>query len=277
MTSGLGPGRLLQVTYKLFGQLEVDETLAVFEDGGVWLWSLKPYATRDRAGSFAFTLDDAELAHVQDVVAEALENPQATAAQARGAVEVVAQARGESAEGTFVLSTPDALPAPLASLRTLVDDVRNRAEGAPIAALRLAWRPAVPALRTGTAATIVFAFENVGVQPMSVLVDPEKLVVYGQGAAAWEEWWRGSRDDFVGLFDASGEMTGGPLTPGTVGAGETVNAVIANALTPPRGGRIAVGASAEGRLTLVGPDGEDEFPSGAFRLEAPQAEYTIDG
>jgi hypothetical protein len=277
VTAGAEPGVLLAFTHRLRQPVEIDEALNVYEDGGVWYWSLKPAeVTRDRVGTFGFSLDGEDLGALEELADEALEETQGEVEPERNAVEVVLRARRGDREGAFLLSAAGGVSEPLARLRAIGDDLLRRAGAAPLAVVRLTWRTLETALEAAKPATLLFGFENIGVQPVDILMRQDAgFTVYAQAGDVWEPWWSSGASGTPGLVGTDASLLGGILTPAKLAPGATAQAVFAESLTPPAPGSRPLGARVEGGLSLLRPVGADEFPQAEFRLETDPQEVEI--
>jgi hypothetical protein len=277
VTGGSAPGPILDYSYRLAQYVELEESVTVSDDGGVWYWSLKPpRPLRSRVGSFGFRLEDDELDALRADADEALEEQQGEVEQQRNAVEIRARVRRDDRERTFLLSAEGGVSEPLASLRAIGDDLRKRAEAAPLGVVSVSWRTLEPSLRVGAPATLMFGFENVGVQPVDLLIQKENgFTVFAQVEDHWEPWWQSGANGGPGLVGSDARLLGGILTPATLEPGASGQALFAAALAPPEAGPRALGARVEGWMTLARPDGPDSFPQAPFRLETEPREFEI--
>jgi hypothetical protein len=76
-------------------------------------------------------------------------------------------------------------------------------------------------------------------------------------------------------MDQSGELIDGVLAPATLGPGASGVAVFMDALAAPTVGKQWLGASVEGWITLIRPDGEDDFPRAPFLVESRALEVEV--
>ena len=278
MTSSAGARPLLQYTYRLTYPVRVDEALTVYGDGGIWYWSLAPVdrSRRNRVGTFAFRVPTDEQHEVASLVSDLLAEPEVERTQQRNAPEVVLRVPNEDGERAFLLSTEDGLSGPLEEAWKLGNELRERAELAPLGVVRLGWRPAGPPLRASEPGTVAFTCENPGVEPVSVLFRGGTFTIFTPDAAGgWARVWQAAEGETMGLTDDTGELIDGVLVPATLRPGATAVAVFMNAVAARAAGKQLLGASAEGSITLIRPEGPDGFPSADFLLESQPVEVDV--
>ncbi len=285
-----GAARVLAYTFRLAWPIEIDERLEVYDDGGVWYWSLRPAeeAKRDRAGTFTFHVDDAELRELEALADEVDAEPAVDATQPRGSLELVVSGRS----GSQLLSRSEPLSPTLERAREVGLGLRARAESAPLAVVRVSWRPLEPELHTSRATSVFFECENVGVVPVDVVFEPQSFMLLAVVDGGAEAWWQAGPNGTMGLTDDLGRLLGGITSPARLEPGEGGSALFLDALRPRRPGRVPAAAVAEGRLSLrrpggsaaTGPEtlllGEDVLgdagvPDGPFRVETPLRELEI--
>jgi hypothetical protein len=280
VTSSAGGRPLLHYTYRLTYPVRVDEALTVYDDGGVWYWSLVPLdrTRRDRVGTFAFRVPTEEQRELKSMVSDLLSVPEEQRTQQRNAPEVMLRVPGDDGERSFLLSTEEGLTGPLVAAWKLGGELRERAELAPLGVIRLGWRPAGPPLRASEPGTVAFTCENLGVEPVSVLFRGGTFSIFAaDGSGGWARLWQAVEGQTMGLTDDSGAMIDGVLTPATLRPGASAVAVFMNALEARTAGKQHLGASAEGSITLIRPEGADGFPSADFLLESQPVEVEIAG
>jgi hypothetical protein len=258
---------LLRYTYALTHPYEVDEELAVEDDGRVWYWSVKPARNDagDRAGTFSFELGDEELEEVRSLAGALEIEPEGAPEQARNAIEVVVAA----GPAEHLLSRTEPLAGPFADARALGDRLRDRAESSPLAVVRLSWRSADDTLSASSAATLVFDFEHLGERELELIVDPGDFAVLESTPERLDAWWRGADGGTVGLVDEDGGLLGGTTTPALVEPEMRPGVLFMDAFTPRRAGRAELVAAAAGRISLLSAEDEDpDFPQREFRLRS---------
>jgi hypothetical protein len=280
VSAGGTPDVLLDYTYKLGYPVALDDRLSVYDDGGVWYWSLKPpEALRDRVGTFGFRMEDEDLEGIGALADEALEEDQGDVQQQRGAVEILLRVRRGEREGTLLLSAEGGVSEPLARLRAIGDDLRRRAEATPLGVVRQTWRTLEPSLQPGTPATLLFAYENLGLQPVDVLFKQDAgFTIYTKvEEGVWQPLWQSDAAATPGLVGPGGQLLGGIYTPATLPPGSIAQAVFGQVPAPQESGTVELGAGVEGWISLLRPDGADDFPQAEFRLENEPLEVEVRG
>jgi hypothetical protein len=270
-------GPMLTCTWSMAGPFVVDETLAVYPDGRVWLWSLHPaHATRrDRIGTFSVDLDASEFEPLAALAAglAGMVPLEPRWPPDRVTMRVTVQTGGrETSHLLFPGETQ--MPDLYARALTVLDDLLGRASAHPFAAVRISWEVLDPAVRQGTGATLAFVFRSIGLQPVSLLLEPPTLVLYARVDEGTQEWWRCDTPSPMGILDEEIQLLDGVTAPATIPAGTLGRLVFAGALRPPRAGRFPIIAGVEGAVALAGPQNQD-FPGARFRLLSPETPLDV--
>ena len=250
---------------------DVDETLLVGDDGTAWMWTLAaldPYR-RDRAGTSMLALDD-DLAKAAQSVAEEL----------AGAADLVSETpRGQVGYHARVgdrtvalVSEGDGGTGVIARAAALGVELRERAEAAPLALVRLGWEGA---LSTDAPQRIAFTFTNPGVQPVTCYVELEGAELQAYTGNEWTPWWTGAGTVSLGLLDEHRQPREGVSMPAELRPDETLRLVCRDVIAP-SGGPATVRAAITGFLVLVGlGTGESTFPDRRFELTSVPVDVVV--
>ncbi len=260
------------------GRANASESISVYPDGGVWYWRTSAVDADDRdvAGTFKFSISDAELAQLSELAGRLGLEPDPGGRLIPNALEVritTAVPVARSFAFSWVRDRPP--PEALRLAWDLLRELAGRASRSPLAVLRLHWKARASPGQPGQLTTLMFGFANLGGQAIEVLIDPSAFRLSARSPGAGIELWRGSPEATVGLIGGGGAPLGGILSPALIGPGETATAVFPNAHPVAEPGMATVVAHAEGHLPLIKPDQPAPFPDALFVLETPPTPFTL--
>jgi hypothetical protein len=260
------PQALLSAGWAL-GGAAASESISVYTEGEVWYWRTlaADQESRNLAGTFRIEIEAEELTQLNELAERLGSEPDPGDAITPTALQVRITTMRPVAR-SFAFSWVRDRP-PSRTLQLVWDALRGlagRATASPVATLRLDWKAiSVP----GQPPTLMFVFENLGKQPIDVLIDPGAFTLTTASRGAGDELWRGSPHGTVGLVEGGGAPLGGILSPAVIGPGQTATAVFPNALSVAEPPIADVVAHAEGRLPLIKPGEPAPFPDTTFVLE----------
>ena len=282
------PGIVLGYTYIMSYPYDVNESLNVYDDGSVWYWSLRPAASEhiDRAGTFRFQLPDREFADLRALAEELVETPAEASTPDRNTIQIHVTANAGGSSQTHLLSAGSSPTMPQAAARAyeIGADLVKRAEDAPLAVVKLSWKPSRPVVSAGTPAHVDFMFENNGLKPVRVMAKPDAYTMYlVQPNGDTSQVWQGTRNLGTGIETEDGPsgMPGGDgfISPAQIPPGAKLRSFFRDALLLPGPGPVQIGTRVEGSITVYFPAGsgremDEQYPNWPFRLESPPVEVT---
>lgn len=271
---------------------EVNESLNVYSDGSVWYWSLKParIEKHNRVGTFNFQLPDHEFEDLRELADELAGTQAESGSPAQGSIafSVIAYKEGKPQTHLLSASTDDAEDARFATkglehAYKVGEDLARRAEDAPLAVVRLDWKPGEAGVKVGQAANVIFVFENVGIKPAMLKVGYDDYALYEvQANGASQQIWRG--EDLMGTgIQSEGPNTGGPpmdgiYVPATIEPGTKSSAFFREALLYQEPTGVEIGGAVIGKIGIYYPQGgtaqTSDNPEWPFSLETRPRKIT---
>ncbi|MEO5953589.1 MAG: hypothetical protein ABIQ44_14075 [Chloroflexia bacterium] len=261
------PQPMLTFTWTMSYPYEINESLGVYSDGSVWYWSLRPAEVRlhNRVGTFNFQLPDREFEDLLGLAAElaGTQTDNGQPARSTMAVNVIANAEGKTQTHLLSASSTDGDNATFASTAlerayNIGQDLMRRAEDAPLAVVKLDWKPASTGVKVGQAANVNFIFENIGIEPVLLKVGLDEYALYeAQPNNVSAKIWQGAELTGTGI-QGDDEGMGGPPRDGTYVAatikpGTKSTAFFQDALLFQQPGTMHVGAAVLGKINIYYP------------------------
>ncbi len=266
------PSPLLQYSMLADRPRKVDERLAVYNDGTVWLWTLFSSSSdrRDQAGTYSFKLDAGDLAPLEGLAAELTDLRPTEGTQARNSPRLTLMVGDAPDDRGLLLSVQDLheLPAPLAQARAAYDDLLRSAAAAPLSVISLAWDLRPPGAAGMSNGAFRFTFSNPGKKPVSVLFRHDSFTVTALSSGEYKELWHSTEKPSIDLVDDMGRFLGGFRVPTRLPGGRSASVVFeSQSIEAPSDKAIA---SCGGYILLLYPPGahkSDDFPQEEFGLE----------
>lgn len=248
---------------------EVNESLNVYDDGSVWYWSLKPALVdlHNRVGTFSFQLPGREFADLRKLAAKLAATEAAAQSPAQGTIAYSVIAYGDGKTQTHLLSV-SATDEPGARFATdeleraykIGEDLARRAEDAPLAVVRLDWKPGEAGVKVGQVGNVIFTFRNIGIKPVSLLVGYDEYALYEvEKNGTSSQIWRGADLMGTGIKSEGPDMGGPPMNgiyaEATVEPGTTSSAFFRDALIYQEPTTAEIGGAVIGKMNIYYPQG----------------------
>jgi hypothetical protein len=238
----------------------VDETVAICDDGTVWLWvgaGAEP-DRRDVAG--CFRTPDGDLARARELAAQL--EPGEGPAPVRGL-----SVRVTGDRGTVEHDTADArADEVVAALLELGAAAAAQAVHQPVAAVRLQgeFRRLPPS--TGMAPRVAFRLIGLGSQGSRLLADPDRLSARWLAASGADVGWSQLGRPAVGFVDDRARLVDGLHAVAHVSPAQQV--ALVTALPDPPAGAVALSVRLVGRLARFDWTGSARDPRSSIDLES---------
>lgn len=257
-------GAILRYERKLayFGAL-VDDRLEVHDDGTIWRWSLAPARAerKDEAGTFRMSLAEAERDEVRRMAVD-LARVGAGQPAPHGHIERLVEIDDR------LIELPDPRAAgELADASRRLDELAERALGSPLAVARLSASSASSAVDQ---TRLAFVFEALGSKPVRLVTPAGGYSLLAVRREGNREVFRGREEQTIGFLDEDGEELDGLRRPAVLAPGRRATIVFRGGLAPQAGDARLV-AIVEGKIGLLGPGFEHDFPRSSFRLSVDVA------
>jgi hypothetical protein len=240
----------------------VQETLALFPDGQVCLWSTAAESLEDRrrAGTFTLQLNYPRLEEAHQIAQALMALPgDLQQGDFRGAVLESVSVQGEAGIRGHLLNRSQAHPLPvelqpaLALRERLLEAVR----GAPLAVVELSARQA----SSGGKPALAFACRSLGSQAVEFLFNPSSLCAWQRGPQGWRRAWQITGELSMGLLGPMGVLVDGLYAPAELAPGAQASLLITLAERLPEADE-GYWAALQGEIRLLGPGYEEESSPG---------------